>query len=136
MNIIFSTTIFLLAVIAFPCQLFCILGTTAVTSKTLRSSLKIEEKKIGFIYENGLDRERIFSGQRRGEIELKEGQILLSTFSKESDEVREELLLNGISKVWFDLKTPSVLRIVVLDQSKLATPFAFIIPPKKEGGGK
>ncbi len=103
-------------------------------------SLQVEEKKVGsetfpvltFVYENGLDRERIFSGQRRGELELKEGQIILSTFSKEGDEMREEVLFPGVSTVSFDLKTPSVLRIEITDLAKQTLPFAFVTVPKKE----
>ncbi len=113
---------------------------TSVVEHLSGDGFQVEERQVGsdtfsvvsFTYENGLDRERIFSGERRGEIELKEGEIILTTFSKEGDEVREEILLSGIAEVKFDNKNPSVLRILTTDLTKHPLPFAFILPPKKE----
>lgn len=84
---------------------------------------------LSFVFENGLDREMVFSGIRRGEIELKQGgKVVLSVFSKEGSEVREEVLANDINSIEWDIDTKSVVQLTLTDKDNKSLSYAFILP--------
>ena len=100
-------------------------------------SLGIEEKKIddntvfflSFVFENGLDREMIFSGKRRGEIELNNlGELTLSIFSKQGDKTRTEILIAQLKDVTWSLDTTAVVRLTTKDLEEHDLNYAFLLP--------
>ena len=99
-------------------------------SLTIEEALQQKEptKIVTFIYENGLDRERIFSGVRKGEISFQGNALLLTTFSKDEKEAREEVLFKPLLGADFTLDATNVLYFNLTDSHKSQIPFAFILP--------
>lgn len=91
-------------------------------------SIKKEEGKLCFTFENGLDPEMIFSGKRHGELILDEtGRFLLKIQGKKEEAVREELLTESVDEVQWDLGIKSIARLKLIGQDK-SHEFAFVMP--------
>lgn len=109
---------------------------TSVFETVERKSLTLEEKRVGAetvdyltcVFENGLDRELIFSGIRKAEIELVDAALTLRISSKDGSKTREEVLIDHISSATWDLTTDCVIRLTLTDEEDETLFYAFILP--------
>ena len=105
-----------------------------VFSHACTDTISISDGELQFSFNNGLDRELIYSGLVKGALFVnKDSELVLSIWGKDS--VRDEILLKGVKSADWDLSTPGVL-LVNVEEEKTAQniAYSFFLPRVSEDG--